>query len=71
MVDDAPAAVYKSDEINRIYAKWFLSPIPPKGINLNVPISAELKKTFAHPTDSGDPSVYAVVPAAQKMTTKK
>lgn len=71
VVDDALAAVYQSDEINRIYSKWFLSPIPPKGINLNVPMSAELKKAFAHPTDSGDPSVYAVVPAAQKEATKK
>lgn len=71
VVDDALAAVYQSDEINRIYSKWFLSPIPPKGINLNVPISAELKKVFAHPTDSGDPAVYAVVPAAQKESTKR
>ena len=71
VVDDALAAVYQSDEINHIYSKWFLSPIPPKGINLNVPISAELKKVFAHPPDSGDPAVYAVVPAAQKESTKK
>jgi glutamate/aspartate transport system substrate-binding protein len=71
VVDDALAAVYKSDEITRIYSKWFLSPIPPKGINLNVPMSAELKKAFAHPTDSGDPAVYAVVPEAQKQSTKK
>ena len=35
-----------------------MSPIPPKGINLNVPISAVLKKTFATPTDSGDPAKY-------------
>lgn len=71
VVDDALTAVYKSDEINRIYAKWFLSPIPPKGINLNVPMSAELKKAFAHPTDSGDPAAYAVVPVAQKELGKK
>jgi glutamate/aspartate transport system substrate-binding protein len=71
VVDDALSAVYKSDEINRIYAKWFLSAIPPKGINLNVPMSAELKKAFAHPTDSGDPADYAVVPTAQKESAKK
>lgn len=71
VVDDALSAVYTSDEINRIYTKWFQSPIPPKGINLNVPMSAELKKAFAHPTDSGDPADYAVVPAAQKESTKK
>ncbi|MGB7479634.1 MAG: transporter substrate-binding domain-containing protein [Burkholderiaceae bacterium] len=71
VVDDALSAVYKSDEINKIYAKWFQSPIPPKGINLNVPMSAELKKAFANPTDSGDPADYAVVPAAQQESGKK
>lgn len=60
VVDEAIANVYKSGEINRIYAKWFQSPIPPKGVNLNVPMSKELKKAFAHPTDSGDPATYIV-----------
>lgn len=57
-VDTAIANVYKSGEINRIYAKWFQSPIPPKGINLNVPMSPELKAALANPTDSGDPAHY-------------
>jgi glutamate/aspartate transport system substrate-binding protein len=26
-----------------MYAKWFTSPIPPKGVNLNLPMSEELK----------------------------
>lgn len=59
-VDTAIANVYKSGEINRIYAKWFQSPIPPKGVNLNVPMSPELKAALANPTDSGDPAHYAV-----------
>lgn len=66
VVDEALANVYKSGEINRIYAKWFQSPIPPKGINLNVPMSRELQGVMAKPTDSGDPAAYAVVPDAQK-----
>lgn len=70
-VDTALANVYKSGEINKIYAKWFQSPIPPKGINLNVPMSAELKAAFAHPTDSPNPASYAVVPEAQKQSLKK
>jgi glutamate/aspartate transport system substrate-binding protein len=32
--------------------------IPPKGLNLNVPIGAELKKAFTKPTDSPDPDFY-------------
>ena len=52
-------AIYKSGAINAIYEKWFLKPIPPKGINLNVPMSAAFKKVVANPTDSGDPAWYA------------
>lgn len=58
VVDDAITAVYKSGEINRIYGKWFQAPIPPKGINLNWPITDQLKKVIANPTDSGDPAAY-------------
>ncbi len=65
-VDTAVINLMKSGEINKIYAKWFLSPIPPKGINLNVPMSEQLKAVIAKPTDSGDPAAYAEVPAAQK-----
>ncbi|MBD8491674.1 glutamate/aspartate ABC transporter substrate-binding protein [Pseudomonas syringae] len=50
-VDDAIVAVYKSGEINKIYNKWFQSPIPPKDLNLNFPMSDELKKLIAEPTD--------------------
>jgi len=60
VVDDALAATYRSGEINRIYAKWFLSPIPPNGVNLNIPMSAALKGAIEHPTDSGDPETYRV-----------
>lgn len=58
VVDNAIIAVFKSGEINRIYSKWFMSPIPPKGINLNVPMSEQLKSVIAKPTDSGDPTAY-------------
>ncbi len=58
LADNAIEAVFKSGEINKIYSKWFLSPIPPKNINLNVPMSDALKKVIANPTHSGDPAVY-------------
>jgi glutamate/aspartate transport system substrate-binding protein len=60
VVDGAMTAVYKSGEINAIYDKWFLKSIPPKGINLNVPMGASFKKVVASPTDSGDPAAYEV-----------
>ncbi len=58
VVDDAMTQIYKSGDINAIYDKWFLKPVPPKGINLNVPMSAPHKKVAANPTDSGDPATY-------------
>jgi glutamate/aspartate transport system substrate-binding protein len=58
VVDNAIIGLYKSGEINKIYEKWFLRPIPPKNVNLNVPMSAALKKVVANPTDSGDPAAY-------------
>jgi glutamate/aspartate transport system substrate-binding protein len=58
VVDAAMIATYKSGAINAIYEKWFLKPIPPKGINLNVPMSESFKKVIADPTDTGDPAWY-------------
>ena len=58
VVDAATSALYKSPEGVAIYTKWFTQPIPPKGLNLNVPMSAQMKKQFANPSDSPDPAAY-------------
>ena len=58
VVDEEMISTYRSGAINAIYDKWFLKPIPPKGLNLNVPMSDAFKKVIASPTDSGDPAVY-------------
>ncbi|MDQ6685345.1 MAG: amino acid ABC transporter substrate-binding protein [Pseudomonadota bacterium] len=42
LVDDTLAQMMKSGEFEALYKKWFQSPIPPKGINLNAPMSKEL-----------------------------
>ena len=65
VADDALSAIYRSGEINKIYAKWFLNPIPPNGVSLNVPMSAALKRVIEKPTDNGDPEAYAMRNAAQ------
>lgn len=51
VVDKAISATFASGEINDIYNKWFQQPVPPKGLNLNFPMSDELKKLIAEPTD--------------------
>ena len=58
VVDAAMTKIYKSGEINQIYEKWFQKPIPPKNLNLNIPMSPQFKKVVANPTDSGDPNDY-------------
>jgi len=50
--------IYNSGQINAIYEKWFQKPIPPRGINLNIPMSDQFRKVVANPTDSGDPAAY-------------
>jgi glutamate/aspartate transport system substrate-binding protein len=58
VADRALSQVYKSGQINAIYSKWFEKPVPPKGVNLNLPMSPALKKVMANPTSSGDPKDY-------------
>ena len=55
VVDDSIKSLFVSGEINAIYDKWFTQPIPPKGLNLKFPMSAELKTIIAHPNDQPAP----------------
>ncbi|WP_422548677.1 glutamate/aspartate ABC transporter substrate-binding protein [Psychrobacter glacincola] len=57
VVDEALANVFKSGEINSIYDKWFLNPIPPKNVNLKFEMSDNLKALIANPHDSDQPKV--------------
>ena len=42
-VDDTLSSLMASNEFTALYNKWFQSPIPPKAINLNIPMSDNLK----------------------------
>ena len=53
LVDRAVAAVYKSGEINKIFNRWFNSPIPPRGVNLNFQITPAIQEAFKNPNDRG------------------
>jgi glutamate/aspartate transport system substrate-binding protein len=57
-VDAALREVLASGEMQRIYDKWFVRPIPPRNVVLNFPMSEQLKRVVAKPTDSGDPQNY-------------
>jgi len=58
LVDGSLTGLYRSGEILKIYDRWFMKPIPPKGITLNFPAGALLKSVITKPTDSADPADY-------------
>jgi ABC-type amino acid transport substrate-binding protein len=49
-VNEALADVYRSGRIDGIYKRWFEQPIPPKGLNLEFPMTSELKGLIAKPS---------------------
>lgn len=51
LVDDTIAGLMKSGEFDKLYKKWFMSPIPPKGINLNAPMSEDLLENLKKLSD--------------------
>jgi glutamate/aspartate transport system substrate-binding protein len=53
LIDKTISGVMKSGEIEKIYAKWFTSPVPPKGVNLNFQQTPPLKDAFRNPNDKG------------------
>jgi len=58
IVDHTLIEAYRSGEAIKLYKKWFLSPIPPRGVNLQLPASESLIKAFEKPTDSANPTDY-------------
>ncbi|WP_133892406.1 glutamate/aspartate ABC transporter substrate-binding protein [Paraburkholderia sp.] len=51
VVDGAIAKIETSGEADQIYQKWFESPIPPKGLNLNFPENDAIRALFKSPND--------------------
>ncbi|WP_020200958.1 MULTISPECIES: glutamate/aspartate ABC transporter substrate-binding protein [Cupriavidus] len=51
LADDVIAGLMTSGRAEQLYKKWFQSPIPPRGLNLNYPLSADMKDLYAHPND--------------------
>lgn len=51
-VDDFIKAQMKSGDLDKLYAKWFTSPIPPKNTNVNLAMGATLKGLIGAPNDN-------------------
>ena len=54
LVDDALTEAMKSGLYDKLYTKWFESPIPPKNINLKFPQSDKLKELVKTPSDKAN-----------------
>ena len=51
LVDGTINRLMKSGEFAKLYTKWFESPIPPKGTNLGLPMSQQLKDNLKAQSD--------------------
>jgi ABC-type amino acid transport substrate-binding protein len=51
VVDDTIVGLMKSGDFEKMYTKWFMQPIPPKGMPLNLPMSPQLRENIKSPSD--------------------
>lgn len=51
LADREMAKLIDSGETYKLYDKWFKSPVPPRGITLNMPMGYLLRDSFRYPTD--------------------
>jgi glutamate/aspartate transport system substrate-binding protein len=52
LADDTVKGMIKSGELNKLYTKWFLQPIPPKNTKVGLPLSASTKAAWDNPNDN-------------------
>lgn len=52
LVDDAMQQVMKSKDIDAMYDKWFMKPVPPKNLSFDFPMSDSVRKLYANPNDT-------------------
>ena len=45
------AELMRSGEFEKLYTRWFEHPIPPRDINIQLPMSDALKRTIKEPND--------------------
>jgi glutamate/aspartate transport system substrate-binding protein len=59
LADRVTAALYQSPEMEVLYKKWFMSPVPPNGLNFNFPMPNVIRNAYKKPSSSADPATYA------------
>ena len=58
LVDATTADLFRSPEGTALYNRWFTQPIPPRNLNLNLPMAPVLQRAFQNPSDNPDPAHY-------------
>lgn len=53
LVDRVVTGMMKSGEMEKLYNRWFMQPIPPKNVSINYPLNAETRDAFANPSSKG------------------
>ncbi len=51
LADDTIIGLIRTGEMAKLYDKWFIQPIPPKNVRLNLPASEATKTAWATPND--------------------
>lgn len=51
IADETIVSMMHAGGMRKLYARWFQSPIPPRGVNLQVPFDSALEQLFANPDD--------------------
>src|SRR5262245_43689155 len=51
VLDETIANVMRSGEFETRYTQWFEKPIPPRAINIQLPMSDALKRAIKEPND--------------------
>lgn len=52
LADDTVKSMIKSGEMNKLWTKWFLQPIPPKNTKVGLALSASTKAAWDNPNDN-------------------
>ena len=50
-IDDSIVRQIKDGSLAKLYDKWFMQPIPPNNVTLNMPLSESTKAAWANPND--------------------
>ena len=52
VVDEEMRHLIRSGEAEKMYGRWFMAPIPPKNVSMNLPMSYLLKDSWRYPSDA-------------------